>query len=245
MAAKLNQIIAVSSGKKSLLERAVTDAYQLLGKPALLEGIAKIYQPLHDDGEMFPPESKKLQVKVKDIVKNVRAALTELIDINLIQDAANCAAKADVTFGNVTIKDVPVTSLLFLEKRLTDFATFVEKLPTLDPGHDWSNDAGQDCYATAPVQTAKTKKLQKPLTLAQATPEHPAQVQLVTEDVLTGYWTTRLFSGAIPSQQRNQVLGRVREIRDALKMARESANSIEVVEKKIGDDILKYALGDL
>ena len=144
--------------------------------------------------------------------------MTELFDIVATQDQANCIARANVTVDNVAVlKDVPVTTLLFLEKQLVDMHTFVEKLPTLDPGESWSYNPDVDHYASEPYQTSKTKKVMKNHVKAEATKEHPAQVETYTEDVIVGYWTTVKFSGAIPAKEKNEILDRVRKLQEAVK----------------------------
>jgi len=67
MATKLNQIIAVEKGAKSRSFAKITDAYQLLQKPAVLAGISRTYQPSDEDGEQYPPESTRVQVKAEDL----------------------------------------------------------------------------------------------------------------------------------------------------------------------------------
>ena len=54
----------------------------------------------------------------------------------------------------------------------------------LDPGSDWSVDPGTGLYKTDNTLTQRTKKVQRPITLYEATKEHPAQTQLITEDVI-------------------------------------------------------------
>jgi hypothetical protein len=241
---KLNQIIALSTGKKSQAHKTITDAYQNLQKAGQLEGISRSYKPKDDEGEQLPPEKKLVQLKVSDAVVSVIAALTDLFDVVATQDQANCMAKANVTVDNVAVlKDVPVTTLLFLEKQLVDLHTFVEKLPTLDPGEAWSYNADVDHYASESYQTTKTKKILKNHVKAEATKEHPAQVETYTEDVIVGYWTTVKFSGAIPAKERNEMLERVRKLQEAVKCAREEANSMEIEPKKIGGPVLRYIFG--
>ncbi|WP_443732109.1 DUF7873 family protein [Streptantibioticus silvisoli] len=61
------------------------------------------------------------------------------------KERANRAARADVTVeGRTILADVPVTWLLFLEKRLTDLRTFVKKPPVLDAAGSWSPDPSTD-----------------------------------------------------------------------------------------------------
>jgi hypothetical protein len=243
---KLNQIIAITAGKKSHAHKAITEAYQNLQKATLLEGISRTYKPKDDEGEQLPPEKKLVQVKVKDAIRGVTAALTELFDVVATQDAANCQAKANVTVdGTAVLRDVPVTTLLFLEKQLVDLHTFVEKLPTLDPGESWAYKADVDQYASEAYQTTKTKKVLKNHLKAEATKEHPAQVETYTEDVIVGHWTTVKFSGAVPAKERNDMLARVSALQEAVKSAREEANGMEVEQKKMGAAVLRYVFGKL
>jgi hypothetical protein len=241
---KLNQIIAITAGKKGQAHKTITDAYQALQKAGPLEGISRTYKPRDDDGEPLPPEKKLVQFKVSDAIESVTAALTELFDIVATQDAANCLARANVVVdGTPLLKNVPVTTLLFLEKQLVDLHTFVEKLPTLDPGEAWSYNEDVDHYASEPYQTTKTKKILKNHVKAEATKEHPAQVETYTEDVVVGYWTTVKFSGAVPAREKNEKLQRVRKLQEAVKSAREEANSADVELKKLGAAVLQYVFG--
>jgi hypothetical protein len=241
---KLNQIIAVAAGKKTQTQKAITEAYQNLQKSAQLEGISRTYKPKDDEGEQFPAEKKLVQLKVSEAVRAVTAALTELFDVVATQDAANCSAKADVVVdGTAIVRGVPVTTLLFLEKQLVDIHTFVDKLPTLDPGEAWSYSADVDHYVSEPYQTSKTKKIMKNHVKAEATKEHPAQVETYTEDVVVGYWTTLKFSGAVPAKERNEMLDRVKKLQEAVKCAREEANGMEVESKKLGGAVLQYVFG--
>jgi len=241
---KLNQIIAVANGKKTQAQKAITEAYQNLQKPALLDGISRTYKPKDDEGEQLPAEKKQVQLRVKDATRTVTAALTELFDIVATQDDANCRAKANVVVdGRTIVSDVPVTTLLFIEKQLVDIHTFVEKLPALDPGETWTYSRDVDYYASEPYQTTKTKKVMKNHVKVEATKEHPAQVETYTEDVIVGYWTTVKFSGAIPAKERNEMLDRVRKLQEAVKTAREEANALETAPRKIGGEILSFVFG--
>lgn len=238
---KLNQIIAVQSGKKAQAKESLTAAYQQLQKPDLLSGIARSYKPKDENGETEPPQNKLVQAKVSELIARVSADLVEMFDAVATQDWANCQARADVVVdGKPLLKAVPVTHLLFLEKQLTDLNTFITKLPVLDPAERWEYNAGQDCYASEPFQTTRTKKVPKNHVKYEATKEHPAQVEMYMEDVTVGTWTTIKYSGAVPASARNAMLERVRKLEDAVKAAREEANGLEVTRQKVGQAILNY-----
>jgi hypothetical protein len=60
------------------------------------------------------------------------------------------------------------------------------------------------------------------------------------EDVTVGYWKAVKSSGAITEVERNARLGKVRQLQDAVKRAREAANSIDVTDVRIGSQLLDY-----
>lgn len=238
---RLNQIIAVEKGVKSQALRELTDAHQKLQKAPLVSGIARTYRPKDEEGETYPPESTKVQLKVDDLIQEVAETLTKLFDITATKDWANGEAKADVVVeGNTLLEDVPVPYLLFLEKQLVDLRTFVKKLPVLDPAETWSYDNSADCWATEPLLTTKTKKVPRNHVKAEATEHHPAQVEVYYEDMVVGHWRTVKFSGALPAQRINELLKRVETLQEAVKFAREEANNLEVKEQKLGKKVFDY-----
>jgi hypothetical protein len=113
-------------------------------------------------------------------------------------------------------------------------------LPTLDPSESWSWNEQQGAYATDPVKTTRTKKVLRNHVKAEATDRHPAQVEVYTEDVVVGYWTTTKFSGAVPASEVAELLERVGKLAEAVKRAREEANSITVTDSNPGAAILGY-----
>ncbi len=242
--AKLNQIIAVVSGKKSRCQKALTEVYKQLQKPTLFEGISRTYHPLDEEGETQPPERKNVQYGARAAISQAREVLTELFDATATQDYANCEARADVVVdGAAVLKQVPVTHLLFLEKQLTDLHTFVATLPTLDPAESWRWDENADCYATAPTLSNRTKKIPRSHIMYEATKEHPAQVEMYHEDVKVGEWKTVRFSSALAAQEKNEILLRLRKLQEAVKFAREEANARDVNDIRLGNKVLDFVFG--
>jgi len=239
--AKLNQIIAVEKGVKSKSVQELAQANQTLQKLPALSGISRTYQPKDEDGEQFPPESTRVQVKAEEVLRQVAAALTRLFDVTATKDWTNCIAKADVVVeGRTLLRDVPVTYLLFLEKQLKELQAFVRQLPVLDAAESWTYDASTDVWRTEPVRTVKTKKVPRNHVKAEATEHHPAQVEVYYEDVPVGYWTTVKFSGALPAKRVNELLDRLEKLQDAVKFAREEANGTEVADQRVGQVIFDY-----
>lgn len=238
---KLNQLIAIESGVKTKAERALTDLHHMSTKTPLLNGISRNYVPKDEEGDKLPSESTLVQVKVAELLAQVGTQLNRLFDVTLTKEIANAKAKADVVVdGSILLENVPVTYLLFLEKKLVDLYTFVSKLPTLDPASQWTEDANNGVWMTEPVQTVKTKKVPRNWVKAKATPEHPEQVEIFHEDVVVGTWTKVDYSGAIPSTRKSVLLARVEALQTAVKFAREEANSIEVQDAEAGQKVFSY-----
>jgi hypothetical protein len=238
---KLNQVIAIEKGAKSRAVQELSQSASTLQKTALLSGIARTYQPRDEEGEQFPPESTRVQIKVEEVIHKTRDTLVKLFDVVATKDWANCKAKADVVVdGKILLEQIPATYLLFLEKQLAEIHAFVKKLPALDASERWVFDPSADCWATEPMQTTKTKKIPRNHVKAEATDKHPAQVEVYYEDVIIGNWRTIKFSGALPAQRINDLLERIEKLQEAVKFAREEANSLEVTEQKIATKVFDY-----
>ncbi len=238
---KLNQVIAVEKGVKSRAYAEITKLYKLAQRKDIFNGFVKSWKKIDDEGENRPSESKRVQFSVGDVLHGTRTALTELFDVTAQKDFANCHATADVVVdGYKVLKDVPVTYLLFLEKQLKDLKAMVEAVPTLSADEEWKQDEALGLYRTEAVSTQSTKKVQEPIVLYAATPEHPAQTQLISKDVIVGHWSTVKQSGAVLKSMKKQILARVDALTNAVKYARESANSVEAPKQDVGKSVFSY-----
>lgn len=236
---KLHVVIALEGPIKKEGEKALTDAHRL--KPDLSMGLSKSYQPVSEDGERFPPEAKLLQVRIEDVLREVGEKLTAFYDVTLTKEVGNQKAVADVLLdGKVFLPKVPVIILIWLEKRLEDLLTYTSKLPQLPADETWSWDPAQSVFATAPLKTHKTAKVEEALILAPATKEHPAQTKVITVDRVVGHWTTTKTSGALPGDRIREIQTRVRKLQMAVKTARQTANNTDVEHQTMGATIFGY-----
>ncbi len=244
MATKLHQVIAVEKGIKNRVHTLVSGLYKSIQKPGLFNGFAKTFEKTDDDGVDLPNDKNLVQLNAEQVLYEISEAMTEHFDVVAAKDNANCAAKADVVVGgNTILKDVPATHLLFLEKQITDMNTAIEHIPVLDPAHDWTEDPATSLFKSAAQRTTSTKKVQKPIVLYDATPEHPAQTQLITEDQVVGHWITVKHSGALTAARKKELQKRGQALLKAIKFAREEANSVDAPEKSVGDAVFGYLLG--
>lgn len=238
---QVNQTIALVKGEKPRGENALTKAYHDEQKTEPLTGLSRIYRRKDEDGDTYPNEGNRVQYTANDIIQRMVDGISRLFDLTVTLEAGNTQAKADIVVdGNVLLDSVPVTYLLFLEKKLVDLTTFISKLPTLDPSQIWNYDSATGLYRTDPVETVKTKKIPKSHVLYHASDKHPAQVQPYSEDVVVGYWATTKFSGALEATRADELLSRVRKLHDAVKVAREKANSTEIDFVQVSDKIFGY-----
>ncbi|MDY7013323.1 MAG: hypothetical protein SVX43_06895, partial [Cyanobacteriota bacterium] len=70
--ARLNQIIAIEKGIKSRSVQDLAQFQKAIQKPALLAGISRTYRPKDEEGELLPPESKKVEVKAEESLRKTQ-----------------------------------------------------------------------------------------------------------------------------------------------------------------------------
>lgn len=240
---KLNAVIAVEKEVKSHATREVTNIYHSFQKPDLFNGFSKTYVPKDEEGEKYAPENKKVICNVSDMLKTLSKSLTELFDITLTKDTGNTLATADIIVdGNTIASNVPSTFIIFLEKQLVDIRTNINSIPTLDINEDWTKDTNSNLYKTASIETNRMKKVPMVFVKYEATKEHPAQVEILNNDEVVGYWNTVKQSGAISIPDKTKLLENIEKLIKSVKIAREQANSQEVENKQIGDAIFSYLL---
>ena len=243
---KLNQINAIVSARKGEAEKDVTELYKLIQKEQLFAGRERTYRPLDEvNGQKLPPESQRVQQRVDDLIRQAREKWTELWNLVLTQDTGNQSARADIVVdGKTILANVPVTTLLFLDKQVNDLETFVSKLPTPDPAEEWTHDPNTGLLRSQATESLRTSKEPTVIVKYEATKEHPAQTELFTKDVPVGTWTQILYSGCIPTDRKNAILARVRKLQDAIKVAKEQANLLEVERQKAGEPLLGFVFGE-
>lgn len=238
---RLTQAIAIEAAVKTRVDSAVTALYHTAQKAELYIGLSRQYRPINEDGERLPPERQVVRKRALDVLSEAAALLTEAFDSAAARDWGNTTAKADVTVGEETIlRDVPVTFLLYLEKRLVDIRALVAAFPTLDPGEVWTLDADAGLSRSDRVETARTAKIPRALITAPATDKHPAQVHVYNEDSIIGYYETVKLSGAVSAQWQRRTVARVERLQKAVKFARERANLEPAPERSVGKPVFDW-----
>lgn len=246
---KLHQILAIERGAAADADRNIGLAVRGIaqeGEQSPLTGRVRTYQPRADDGDELPGEYQHVQIRAeREVLPVIARAMTRHLDVKFTREDSSAQARADIVVdGRTLVPDVPVGYLLGLEAELDKLATLVRKLPVLDPAEVWHWDKSRGCYATEPK--TKARKIREPQVqvLYDATKEHPAQVRPYETEKPVGDWTEIKLSGALPFDTVQAIYERVRKVADAVKMAREQANSIDVTDRKAGDALFGYILGD-
>lgn len=241
---KLNQMVAIVKGAKEDVNKRTAPLFHATGVPAIFAGISQHYRPLEEGGVTLPDDNTEVQMTVSDIIANFEAAMIRLLDTIATVETANTEAFGDIIVDSETlVAHVPVTFLMQLEKQLErEVRGLISKLPVLDPAEAWAvaTIAKAGVWETPEFQTFRTKKVQKPVVLYPATDKHPAQTQMVTEDVIDGYWHKKKFSGAIPAATKDELLLKCDKLIAAVKFAREQANDRTIEDVKVGQALFGY-----
>lgn len=246
--AKLNQIIAIEKQVKKIAEDSITQAYQIAQRAEVFEGHVRTYTPIGDPTtdptvETLPTDTKKVQVHVDELLEEFSKAQVALFDITATKVYANTQARADVVVdGETLLENVPVEYLLFLEKRLELTMQFLSKIPTLSNEFTWGVDSNTGNYITQPTEQNRTKKVMRNHVKAEATDKHPAQVEVYTEDIVIGKYTTVRHSGAVTGTYLEALKDRVLRVLKGVKQAREEANSGVATDIEIGSRVFSYLL---
>ena len=239
---KQHQLVATEPVKNGAYGKIVGETNRVFNGADLFRGVEKVYVPKTEGGDPLPSDSKKLVTTVKQRLAWTEKVVVALLDFEATRDRTNLKAVADLVVDGVTLaKDVPVFSLLSLEKRLKEIRQYYDEIPTLDMSVEWDKTAGtDDQFRHGPVDSFRYVKQTSGVVLYPATKEHPAQVKEVTNDVLVGTWQTTVFSGEAHPGDKAAFLGRIDKLIEAVRKAKMAANEVEVEELKVGQAIFDF-----
>ena len=244
---KLCEIVSITSGKKSESTGKATEIYHKFQKTDLFDGMFRTYQPFNDEDPDKPPtERKEIRACVTELINEASSMWSNLFDLVLTLDSGNQEAKEDIIFedGTVFMTGVPVTTLLYMEKDLLQkVKTLIKEIPTPDPSENWTFDNNSGRYKTDEITKLRVKKVQKAITIAPATERHPEQAQLISEDIPVGNWKEIKNTSRIPVTHKQEMLNRCSQLIDAVKAARERANSIHIDKKAGGQQVFNFIFG--
>jgi hypothetical protein len=251
MAQALGQVIAAEAAARAEFNKRGGALHKQGQKTDLFNGFEKTYSPFAeaaDGGDarslQLPPEGHRVQLRAEDLLLSFMDEMRGAVDLAAAKDEANCLARADVVVdGSLLLEGVPATHLLHMEKVLEDFATFVAKLPVLDPSVHWDLDADTRLRRAPESFTNREEVRPEVVIVAPATKEHPAQATTYQMRVAVGRWTTVRWSGALTEERKRELERRVSALKVAFKQARELANRVQADSRREADAIFAYILG--
>lgn len=249
---RLNELLAIEKNQQTQFATLVADTQNKFGKDHFFKGWVKSLKMIKDNPENEAIE--KSGSETKDVVTTVNETLEYLFnhwavyeDTQIRKNATNQTAMTQLSIGDTVIDNVPVDELMGLETRLAKIREIFHQIPTLDASREWQKSTVREgvWIASRPDVTTKTERVITPVVLYEATKEFPAQIEKITRDEVVGAFTTVSFSGAITSLKKSIMLKRIDDLIGEIKKARMRANSVNVVEKKIGQILSDYLLEPL
>lgn len=249
---KLHELLAVQgslAGQASKVRGDLASTFEK--KPHLFKAHKKCFTPIEEGALSTVEEQLDIQSTVAQEIEWVSKSLAKAVDVAFQVDLANTTAKASIETetGEKLADDIPATTLLQLEKRIAEWKDLIAVIPTLDPakGFQLDRDHGAGHYKARDVTKRRTIKTKKLYVKYAATDKHPAQTELVDEDVLTGMILEQEWSGLITPALKAELLDRVETLLRAVSKARSKANDqvVDSEKHKLGKDLLDFVFKPL
>lgn len=246
---KLHELLAVEGNLENQAAKVTAELKASFEKKRhLFEEKTVVFTPNGEGQNQVVEAQSNIQTTVLKELELLTPFLAKSFDASYRVSEANTVARADVVLdldnGAVTLlTGVPATTLLELEKRLNDITNLVNAIPTLDPAKGFNPDSqkGLGYYQARKINKTRTKKEKVVLVKYQATKEHPAQTELIDQDIPVGTVQEQEWSGLITPSEKSDLLSRVETLARAVRQARSRANEVEVdTSKKIANKLLNF-----
>jgi len=241
---KLHELLAVEGKLESQSKKVISDLQNTFNKKRHLFEEKKVVFTPHAENEQSVTEAQSdIQSTLDKELDWVRGHLVKSLNASYQVAEANTQARADIILedGTVVAKGVPATALLELEKRVSEIAELLKNVPTLDPAKGFQPDAarGEGYFQAREVNKGRTKKANKAIVLYDATPEHPAQTQIVTEDVEVGRIQEQEWSSLFTPARKSNLINKAEILERAVRQARARANEQTIdKDKSIAESLL-------
>lgn len=248
--AKLHELLAVEGDLEGTYKKILEETKANFTKhPDRYFGQHQRVEPFDENAPKEADSHKEMDDTVPDKLDYTEGHVIRYLDAVQQKERTNQEARADLVVDGKTIaSDVPATFLLGLENKLKMIRSAIyDTIPTLQPGIKWEKDESQgpNIYKRVHAdEKFRTKKVMKNHVIAEATKEHPAQVQVYNEDEKIARVITDTWCGMISSAEKSDLLGRVDKLLRAVKKARQKANTTETVNVTIGKELFAYIHGE-
>ena len=246
--AKLHEVLAIERGLQAVANKLTSESLKTLSKDSLFKGQTRTLTHFSDeDAHLNGQEHQSLETTVGENLDYLKKPWSEWVDAVASKDKANMEAAADVLIdGKVFIAQVPATTLLGLESKLSTLRGVLESIPTLPPGVSWITDSQEregvyrSEHSTTSIKEVKDTEYRK---VAEATEQHPAQVAGVNITKAVGKYEVKQQCGMMSPVEKAAHLERLDTIIKAVKKARARANEQSVDPVDMGGAIFDFVRG--
>ena len=242
---KLHEILAVESSLEKAANGLIKESKHTFGKEGLFTGmVKKLVMFREEDKNSETSEYQELTTTVDENLDYLVKPISDWLDVTFQKDVTNQSAYADIVIGDIIIcKQVPVSFLLSLEKKLNSLRELYLQIPTLVPGIKWVEDTQNRpgvFRAEHDNIQLKTRKDPEYRTVYEATEHHPAQVEKVDRVLDVGRYITTTYSGRMTPLEKATRISKIDNLMSAVKRARMRANNIDIYDVEIGEAIFNY-----
>lgn len=246
---QLHEIIAVEPEVKRISDETAAMFRDAMGRSEFFFGAHRTYKPFNEEDTDIPPdEQTEMATTVPRLVGDLKESLARYWDVVLQKEETNCDARADIIVdGKVLVKNVPVTFLLGLERKLAEYRGLLTSIPTLPSGVRWERDPekGEGVYRQeTPDQKSRTRKTFDFRVLYPATDKHPAQIEKWEDQRPVGTFTTERTAGCMSRGEKAVMLARLDKLAQAVKQARQRGNTQDVQERTVAKELLAFVHGE-
>ncbi|HUW22255.1 MAG TPA: hypothetical protein VMW41_06355 [Candidatus Bathyarchaeia archaeon] len=245
---KLHELLAVEGDLEGTYRKIIEETTTTFSKkPDHFFGFIRTLEWFTEGMPDHPEEHKAMDTTVSDKLAYQEKHLIRYLDAVMQKESTNQKAVADLIVDGKTIAEkVPATFLLGLESKLKYIRSSYQAIPTLPPGIEWTPDdqKGENIFKRVhPEEQYKTKTEIVPQILYEATKEHPAQVEKISETKNVGLFSRHVWSGMLTPAKKSYILGRIDILIRATKKARQRANATEVEKCHIGKVLFDFING--
>jgi len=212
-------------------------------------GFEKIYAPIDEEGTQLDPQNQMVRDTAAEILQDFREQAIPRWDAEAVLCFGNQEAKGDIAVdGNVILRNVPVTMLLFLEDQLEHVIAYLRKAVVLRDDQEWALNEVSGLFRSNTLTTQRNEKsVDFPvISPAQVIDGHPFPAQYEKRAIVTlvGNWNTTLLSGSMSAIRRRELVERGETLLKAVRRAREEANATMVKPQSVAAPILDWWLAE-
>jgi len=243
---ELHELLACLDDIKKTSNAIQIETYHTFNsKQEHFDGMIKTYSAYDENSkDLIEPVYKKVVETVSDKIKYTAKSIARTIDAELSLDETNCSgvASAELTCGGISFGTFSASSLLDLDKQLTKIKEMYRAIPTLDNTKTWAKDDTIGINILTTPEEVKYRAVKELRTVVKypATKEHPAQVELVNDNVQVGVMMTTYKSGRISSSAKSMLLEKIDDLIVAVKVARSKANKAPIANITVGKKIFDF-----